>query len=419
MKTDLPTQSSVSPAGPGNVIVQNELIVCLSTLSWDYLWLRHQEVMARFARDNNRVLFVEPLGIRMPKWEDRGRILARVRNRQRAGTRGARQVRENVWVVDPIVNPFQQVGFVHRRNVRAVTQQLEQAIQHVGGGKPIFWTFVPTPLARDVIANIAHKLVVYDCLDALTENPKGVFSFFAASEAEISRQADVVFVTSHALLRRQQSFNPRTYYVPHGVEYEKFADDTLSEPAALEPIAHPRLTFFGGIDERVDIGLVARLAAHHPEWQIVLLGIVRTDLAALEKHPNVHFLGQIAHDDLPAYLLASDVLLLPYARIPFSEYINPAKLHECFASGKPVVATALPAFQEYGGLMRVATTADEYEALVGDALREGVDPGAVERRRVRARENTWDVRFGEINAILAPLLANTRLDETALRKTGA
>lgn len=404
-----PPRFPIPRASPGNATVQNELIICFSTLSWDYLWLRHQEVMARFARDNNRVLFVEPLGIRMPKWEDRGRILARVRNRQRAGTHGARRVRENVWVVDPIVNPLQQVGLVHRRNVRAVTQQLEQAIQHVGGGTPIFWTFVPTPLARDLIANIPHKLVVYDCLDALTENPKGVFSFFAESEAELSRQADVVLVTSHTLLERQQPLNPRTYYVPHGVEYEKFADDTLPEPVPLASIGRPRLTFFGGIDERVDLGLVARLAVRHPDWQIVMMGIVRTDLSALEKYPNVHFLGHIAHDDLPAYLLASDVLLLPYTRIAFSEYINPAKLHECFASGKPVVATALPSFQEYGSLLRVASTADGYEALVADALREGLDRELVERRRARARENTWDVRFAEINSILAPLLAGRQI----------
>src|SRR6186997_3416828 len=105
-------------------MLSNELIICLSTLSWDYLWLRHQEVMSRFARAGNRVLFVEPLGIRMPGLQDRARILARLRNRRTAGTRGAREVMPNLWVVDPLVNPFQQVGIVHRRNVRGVTQQL-------------------------------------------------------------------------------------------------------------------------------------------------------------------------------------------------------------------------------------------------------------------------------------------------------
>ncbi len=387
-------------------MLHNELLICFSTLSWDYLWLRHQEVMARFARENNRVLFVEPLGIRMPKWEDRGRILARVRNRRRAGARGVRQVIENVWVVDPIVNPFQQIHFVHQRNVRAVTQQIQNAIAVVGGGLPIFWTFVPTPLARNVIANIPHKLLVYDCLDALTENPKGVFASFAESEKILSRDADIVFVTSRTLMERQLPLNPRTYYVPHGVEYEKFAGAQPDEPAALAPIPHPRLAFFGGIDERVDLNLLARLASRHADWQIVLMGIVRTELAALQKFSNVHYLGHIAHNDLPAHLHHCDIFLLPYARNPFSHFINPAKLHECLAVGKPTIATALPVFDEFRNVVRVAQAADEYESLVAEALREGVNAQEIEKRRAVARANTWDARFAEINAHLQHLIPN-------------
>src|SRR5581483_6640508 len=177
-------------------MLHDQTIVCFSSLSWDFLWLRHQELMARFARAGNRVLFVEPIGIRMPKWEDRQRIVARVQHRREAGTRGIREVMPNVWVLDPLVNPFQQIGFVHERNVKALTAQLQNALAQLDGDKPIIWTFVPTPLARAVIARIPHKLVVYDCMDALTENPKGVFSSFAESEKMLSREADLVFVTS-------------------------------------------------------------------------------------------------------------------------------------------------------------------------------------------------------------------------------
>lgn len=379
-------------------MLHDQTIVCFSSLSWDFLWLRHQELMVRFARAGNRVLFVEPIGIRMPKWEDWRRIVARVQHRREAGRRGIREVMPNVWVLDPLVNPFQQIGFVHEHNVKGLTAQLQNALAQLDGDKPIIWTFVPTPLARAVIGRISHKLVVYDCMDALTENPKGVFSSFAESEKMLSREADLVFVTSHALLERQLPLNPRTYYVPHGVEYEKFADESQTEPAALQAIPHPRLTFFGGIDERVDLELLAQLARKYPAWQIVLLGVIRTDTAALQKFPNVHFLGHIPHDALPAYLHCMDVFLLPYRHSSFSHYINPAKLHECLAVGKPTVATALPVFEEYRDVLRVADSADRFEPLVIDALAEGRDEMCIERRRARARENTWEARFGEINA---------------------
>lgn len=389
-------------------MLQNELVVCFSTLSWDYLWLRHQELMTRFAQAGNRVVYVEPIGIRMPGWQDRHRIVARVRNRQKAGTHGIRQVIKNLWVVDPLVNPFQQVGFVHKRNVAALSRQMATAISKVGGGRPIVWTFVPTPLARKVIETLDPKLLVYDCVDALTANPKGVFSSFVESERELSRGADLVFVTSPELYERQRALNPHTYYVPHGVDYELFANTSAPEPAVLTGLGHPRLVFFGGIDERVDYSLLKRLADAHPDWQIVLLGIVRTDISAIEKMPNVHFFGHISHNDLPAYLHAMDVFLLPYVKSEFSRYINPAKLFECLAVGKPTVATHLPIFDEFRDVLEVAHSAEEYERLAKAAVVEAKDGVMVERRRAQARANTWAARFDEIVGLMQERLSNVQ-----------
>lgn len=379
-------------------MLSGELIVCLTTSSWDYLWQRHQELMMRFARAGNRVLYVEPIGIRMPKWQDRYRVVARVRNRRSAGVRGIRPVMDNLWVVDPFINPFQQIGFVHRRNVNSLTHQLQHAMAQVGRGEqPIAWTYVPTPLARAVIARLSPKLTVYDCVDAYSENPKGVFSSYAASEQILSRQVDLVFATSPLLYERQRSLNPHTYYMPPGVQYEIFADDTLPEPSALAKIPAPRLAFFGGIDERVDLALLTRLAQDHPAWQFLLMGIVRTNVAPLQKLANVHFLGYVPHSKLPAHLHHVDALLLPYVKTTFSQYIQPAKLFETLAVARPAVAIGLPSFQEYRNVMYVAQSSQEYERLIEDALNEKNTPGLVEHRRALARANTWEARFQQIN----------------------
>lgn len=391
-------------------MLHNELIVCFSTLSWDYLWLRHQELMTRFAEAGNRVLFVEPIGIRMPGWQDRHRIVARVRNRQKAGVRGIREVIKNLWVVDPLVNPFQQVGFVHKRNVDTLSRQLAGAMAQVGGGRPIVWTFVPTPLAREVIERLDPKLLVYDCVDALTENPKGVFSSFAESERALSRRADVVVVTSPELVKRQRALNEHTYYVPHGVEYDLFAGGAAPEPETLSSIGHPRLVFFGGIDERVDYDLLERLATAHSDWQFLLLGIVRTDISAIEKLPNIYFLGHIPHADLPSYLHAMDVFLLPYVKNEVSRYINPAKLFECLAVGKPTVVTDLPIFKDFRDVLAVAANDTEFVRMTEAAVREHKDDALVERRRERARANTWTRRYAEIETILKERLEAVRAD---------
>jgi glycosyltransferase involved in cell wall biosynthesis len=386
-------------------MIRDRVLVCFSTISWDYLWQRHQEFMSRFARAGNRVLFVEPIGIRMPKWEDRARILARLRNRTRAGARGVRPVMENVWALDPLVNPLQQFDWIHRRNVAALTAQLQNALAQVGGEKVLAWTYAPTPLAREVIARLRPQLVIYDCVDAYSENPKGVFAWYAESERALVREADLVLTTSPQLHAQHQPANPHTYYLPAGVHYDQFAEDTLPEPAALQNIPPPRLVFFGGIDERVDLDALTRVARSHPEWQLVLLGVVRTNVAALARMPNVHFLGQIAHDALPAFLHHADALLLPYVRTVFSHYIQPAKLFECLATGKPIVASGLPLFDAYRDMLYVASNGETYADWIEKALTEKKDAPEMAKRRACARANTWDVRFQELNRLLEERLA--------------
>jgi glycosyltransferase involved in cell wall biosynthesis len=238
-------------------------------------------------------------------------------------------------------------------------------------------------------------------VDAYSENPKGVFSFYAESERALVREADMVLTTSPQLLEQHRPANPHTYYVPPGVDYEKFADDTLAEPVALKRIASPRLLFFGGIDERVDLDLLTRLAQTHPTRQFVFLGVVRTDVRALQRLPNAHFLGHISHEALPAYVQHANVLLLPYVRTVFSQFIQPAKLFECLATGKPIAALGLPVFQEYRDVMYVASDAADYGECVQRALDEKQDAAKIAARRERAQANTWDARFQALNEMMA------------------
>lgn len=360
------------------------------------MWQRHQEIMSRFARAGYRVVLCEPIGIRIPNWQDRHRILARLRNRRQAGTRGVREVMPNVWVVDPLIIPFQNIAFLHQRNVSSLTRQLQNAMQQVGGGTPILWTYVPTPLALDVIERIPHELLVYDCVDALTLSPKGVFQAYAASEETLSRRADAVFVSSPKLYERQRPLNRHTYLITHGVEYDLFAKPRPQIPSALAAIPAPRLVLFGGIDERIDLELLDHLAARHPEWNIVLLGLVRTDVSHLKQRPNVHFLGLVPHDELPAYLHQCDVILLPYRMIDFTQYIYPAKLFECLAVGKPTIAAPIPSLLEFSHVLSIARTPDEFERAIQDALHEENDAEQIAARRGVARANAWSSRFEEM-----------------------
>jgi UDP-galactopyranose mutase len=253
------------------------------------------------------------------------------------------------------------------------------------------WTFYATQTALDLIDAMDHRLLIYDCMDNVAHNPKGVVPGYAELEQRLVEQADLVFTTAAALAREREPLNPHVVHIPHGVYLERFTR-THPIPNDIAAIPHPRLGFFGGLDERVDQDLVAHLAEARPEWHIVFIGNVRTEVNTLRSHPNIYFLGQKKHDELAPYLHALDVLFIPYAIDQYTKYIYPSKVFECLAVGKPTVATSLPELQGLDGLIRLTDSPDAFVATVEAALAED-DPELIARRRRVARANTWEARY--------------------------
>src|SRR6185503_18950622 len=138
----------------------------------------------------------------------------------------------------------------------------------------------------------------------------------------------------------------------------------IKEPADQANIPHPRLGFYGVIDERMDIELLDGLAKARPDWQIVMVGpVVKIDPADLPHHSNIHYLGGKAYQDLPAYLSGWDIAMLPFARNASTRFISPTKTPEYLAAGVPVISTAIrDVVRPYGqqGLVKIADTVLEF-----------------------------------------------------------
>lgn len=378
--------------------LQGENVLCLSTISWDFLWQRHQELMSRLARDGNRVLYVEPLGIRSPGLQDLSRIVRRVNHRFQAGRPGVRRAGEGIYIHDPVIFPFHGSKLNDVLNEVIVTCTLKGIMKHLAFLKPIIWTYLPTPLALSVINNIDHKLLIYDCVDALALNPKGVLATYAQSEKQLVREADLVFVTSQKLYAERRPLNPHVVYVPAGVNVEHFSRKGR-EPDDLANIRSPRIGFFGGIDERLDLELLEYVASYSNEWSVVMIGPVRTDVTLLRQRPNIFFLGAKRYRDLPDYLAGLDVLIMPYLINEYTTYIYPAKLHECMATGKSTVATALPELVAFRDVVTVAEDRDRFVQGIVCALEED-DQNLRSRRLEVARASSWETRYQLITELI-------------------
>jgi O-antigen/teichoic acid export membrane protein/glycosyltransferase involved in cell wall biosynthesis len=223
-------------------------------------------------------------------------------------------------------------------------------------------------------------------------------------ERHLLESVDQVVLHSPALLEKKGGINPHTLFVPNGVDYQSYATP-VAEPSDLAGIPHPRVGYVGVIKDQLDFGLLVALARKHPEWSWVLVGPVRAgsaqaeQLEALQSLPNVHFLGGKPVTELPAYMQHLDVCLLCYVQSGYTKFIYPMKLHEYLATGRPVVGTPIRSLMEFGDVVRLASTHEEWSAAIAASLS---DPASgVARRQETARAHDWKTLTEQVAHVFA------------------
>lgn len=335
-------------------------VLCFSHLGWDLVFQRPNHLMSHAALDR-RVYYVEE-----PQPAARPGLAMRVRE---AG----------VVVLTPQLPP-EQTGPKREATLRSL---IDAHVRSERIERPWLWYY--TPLALPWTGHLAAETVIYDCMDELS-------AFRAAPpdlrrlELELLARADVVFTGGHRLYEAKRRSHRNVHAFPSAVDVGHFrsARTGVPEPADQARLAHPRIGYFGVIDERLDLDLVRDVALARPEWSIVLIGpIVKIDRADLPNVPNVHWLGPKRYAELPAYLAGWDVATMPFARNAATAFISPTKTPEYLAGGRPVVSTSIAdVVRPYGerGLARIADSPADFVAAIGSALVE--DP--------RSRQATAD-----------------------------
>jgi len=177
-----------------------------------------------------------------------------------------------------------------------------------------------------------------------------------------------------------------------------------SEPADQAAIPGPRLGYYGVIDERLDLSLVSALAESHPDWQIIMVGpVAKIDPSTLPRRDNIHWLGQRAYGELPAYVGGWDVCLMPFAINEATQYISPTKVLEYMAADKPIVSTPITDVAEpYAGIVEIASGPQEFVAACERTLAATEDERAARRTRVHGvlQHTSWDNTVHRMDNIL-------------------
>jgi glycosyltransferase involved in cell wall biosynthesis len=382
-------------------------IVCVGFADWDTeLWTNQQHLMARLARDN-RVLFVESLGLRKPQLA--GRDLARIARRLRRGLAPPRAV-DGLHVLSPLVVPLHSNRFVRALNTRLLPALVRRAARRLGIRRPILWAYVPQ--AEVLIEALEPSLIVYHCVDDIAAHERIDTASFRAAEARFAARADLVLASAPALATRMRELSDNVLDAPNVADTELFSRALLPSPPApldaqMAALPAPRIVFTGAIvAAKLDLELLAALARSRPSWSFALVGPIgpgepHADISLLSAEPNIHLLGARAYTELPDVLRAADAGLIPYARNKLTDSVFPMKVYEYLAAGLAVIATPLPALAGVEGVQSAAE-APGLARLLDDALAGDSHERRVERSRAAAA-HSWDRRLQEIAAAISAL----------------
>jgi glycosyltransferase involved in cell wall biosynthesis len=368
-------------------------IVVFSHLRWNFVYQRPQHLLSRLAA-TRPVFFIEE-----PEFDAHGPV-----RWERSSPH------PNVTVLRPRT-PIEAPGFTSEQ-LPLLAPLMQDLASELESARIVAWLY--TPLALPLLRALSPEVVVYDCMDELSLF-LGAPPELLPREAELLRCADVMFTGGPSLYRAKQVRHPNVHCFPSSVDAAHFRSAREGQPSQVAEavdqaaLPHPRLGFYGVIDERLDIGLLDYLAEHRPDWQFVLVGpVVKIDPATLPHRPNVHYFGQRSYDELPGYLVGWDVCLLPFALNEATRFISPTKTLEYMAAERPIVSTPITDVAEpYRDVVYLGSTPEEFLAACDAAL--GAAPEERARRAARMREvlagTSWDVTVAAMEKLIAEAVA--------------
>ena len=350
-------------------------IIAHCHLRWDFVWQRPQQIFSRLAAHHRILLVEEPL-------------LENVEQHLRIS-----EPHPNVVRVIPILPPTAGVDAQCDATLAMLRQALtEHPLLVSKFDTPIQWFYSPMS-APCFLGEFGAVGVVYDCMDELA-NFRFAPPDIAQRERFLLSKADVVFTGGYQLFRSKSRHHDDVHFFGCGVDvghYSRARSVETHLPPDVAQLPHPIFGYFGVIDERIDYDLLAKLAGSFPNASVVMIGpLAKVERRKLPSLENIHWLGQRVYDDLPAYLKAFDVCLMPFALNEATRYINPTKTLEYMAAGKPIVSTAVPdVVHNFTPVVEIAVSARDFVHAVKRAFMSP-DEQRIKEGIERANGASWE-----------------------------
>lgn len=378
-----------------------------SAIHWEYIFQRPQHLALGLGRGNS-LLYIDPVGTIFTCLGSK-LGLTKVKNHSFRGKFVKVGPNINVYTPPRIFIPFfKSIRFVNKINstilsllVRKIAARLSLELK-----ENILWVNFPT--YSDLLGKLSSSTVIYDCIDD--------YKYFFKSEtvrANIERMerdllvgADIVFTTSEKLYNKCKSINNKTYRIPNGVNFNHFHPgqkrEAVDKPAELKEIKKPLIGYIGVISWWTDLELLS-VISKKLDIAIMMIGPVETDIKMFKDNENMFFLGKRDYNRLPEYIRWFDICILAMKSNELTGGVDPVKIYEYFASGKPVVCSDMEELQRFRDICFLCRSDRDFIENIKYILENRNNQDI--RNRIKkgvsaALENSWDRRIESINRII-------------------
>ncbi|MDR0577573.1 MAG: glycosyltransferase [Candidatus Accumulibacter sp.] len=233
---------------------------------------------------------------------------------------------------------------------------------------PVFFVTTPDFEFISLLRRFRQSPIIYNVHDRYLDSS----NHWIPEHFSLLNISDAVLCTSTFLLEEHKSFvsEDKIHYFPPGVNFEIFANKVDADNELNQEPARRNITIgcVGSFGTQIDWELLNYIS-DKSDYKFLFVGIIVNSIKEDEQfnifksRRSVDFIGKMDHEEIPSVMSRFDLCILPYKRSEFSKGINPLKLLEYFAMGKPVVSAPIPSIamdEELCGLVSIAETGDDW-----------------------------------------------------------
>lgn len=324
-----------------------------------------------------------------------------------------KRIKNNLYLVDiPYIPQYLKHTGLSRLGVQISCFSLWSLMKVLRVKNPIFIIYQPQNLdfAKKLSSMFGKSLLCYDLTDDWSEFP-GLNEWgkkhTRKAEDKVIKEVDKVFAVSEKLLGKARELNPNTFYLPNATSFENFNRVTKQIPISPEILTYPqpRIGYVGKITPwRIDFDLIRYISEARPDWSILMIGPVHPDARVLadelSKQGNVFFTGPKNYYSLPEYIKGFNVCILPHKIDSLTESMDPIKLYDYLATGKPIVASGIKEAFKFSNVIKIAHSKEQFLSFL-DQIVDDTAPNDKSRQQIDiAKENSWENRTNQLIKIL-------------------